>query len=49
MAIRAYKNLNELSLQLEGNEYETLTDGAVDKYAAVRDAYIRYRAKKVAE
>jgi phospholipid-binding lipoprotein MlaA len=49
MGIRAYKNLNELSLQLEGNEYETLTDGAVDKYAAVRDAYIRYRAKKVAE
>ncbi|XXJ21274.1 MlaA family lipoprotein [Desulfovibrio caledoniensis] len=49
LGIRAYKNLNELSLQLEGNEYEALTDGAVDKYAAVRDAYIRYRAKKVAE
>lgn len=49
MAIRAYKNLNDLSLQLEGNEYETLTEGAVDKYAAVRDAYIRYRAKKVSE
>lgn len=49
MAIRAYKNLNDLSLQLEGNEYETLTEGAVDKYAAVRDAYIRYRAKRVAD
>lgn len=49
MGIRAFKNLNELSLQLEGNEYETLTTGAVDKYAAVRDAYIRFRAKKVSE
>ena len=48
-AIRTYKNLNTLSLQLEGNEYEALTEGAVDKYAAVRDAYIRFRAKKVAE
>lgn len=49
MAIRAYKNLNTLSLQLQGNEYEALTDGAVDKYAAIRDAYIRFRAKKVEE
>ena len=49
IAIKSYKNVNALSLELEGNEYETLTEGAVDKYAAVRDAYIRYRAKKVAE
>lgn len=49
LGIRVYKNLNTLSLQLQGNEYETLTDGAVDKYAAIRDAYIRFRAKKVAE
>lgn len=49
MAIRAYKNVNQLSLQLSGNEYDILTEGAVDKYAAVRDAYIRYRAKKVEE
>lgn len=48
-AIRVYNNLNTLSLQLKGNEYEVLTEGAVDKYAAVRDAYIRFRAKKVAE
>nr|WP_321513497.1 VacJ family lipoprotein [uncultured Pseudodesulfovibrio sp.] len=48
-AIRVYNNLNSLSLQLKGNEYEALTEGAVDKYAAVRDAYIRFRAKKVAE
>ncbi|MBG0790669.1 MAG: VacJ family lipoprotein [Desulfovibrionaceae bacterium] len=49
VAVRAYKNVNALSLELEDNNYETLTEGAVDKYAAVRDAYIRYRAKKVAE
>lgn len=49
IAVKSYKNVNALSLELEGNEYETLTEGAVDKYAAVRDAYIRYRAKKVAE
>lgn len=48
-AIRVYNNLNTLSLQLKANEYEALTEGAVDKYAAVRDAYIRFRAKKVAE
>lgn len=48
-AVRSYKNLNNLSLELKGNEYEALTEGAIDKYAAVRDAYIRYRAKKVAE
>ncbi|BDQ37653.1 ABC transporter [Pseudodesulfovibrio nedwellii] len=48
-AIRVYNNLNTLSLELKGNEYEVLTEGAVDKYAAVRDAYIRFRAKKVAE
>jgi phospholipid-binding lipoprotein MlaA len=49
LAVRGYKNVNQLSLELTGNEYETLTEGAVDKYAAVRDAYIRFRAKKVSE
>jgi phospholipid-binding lipoprotein MlaA len=49
VAVRAYKNVNQLSLELRGNEYETITDGAIDKYAAVRDAYIRFRAKKVKE
>lgn len=48
-AIRSFKNVNNLSLELTGNEYETLTEGAVDPYAAVRDAYIRFRAKKVEE
>lgn len=48
-AIRSFKNVNNLSLQLRGNEYEAITEGAIDKYAAVRDAYIRYRAKKVEE
>lgn len=47
--IRVFNNLNSLSLELRGNEYEALTEGAVDKYAAVRDAYIRFRAKKVKE
>jgi phospholipid-binding lipoprotein MlaA len=47
--IRVYKNVNTLSLQLRGNEYEAITDGAIDKYAAVRNAYIRFRAKKVEE
>ena len=31
------------------NEYEELTDAAVDPYAAVKDIYIQYRAKKVRE
>jgi phospholipid-binding lipoprotein MlaA len=31
------------------NEYEELTDAAVDPYAAVKDVYIQYRAKKVRE
>lgn len=49
IAVKSYKNVNALSLELDGNKYEAMTEGAVDKYAAVRDAYIRYRAKKVAE
>ena len=49
VGIRAYKNVNKLSLELQSNEYETITEGAIDKYAAVRDAYIRFRAKKVQE
>ncbi len=47
--IWAYKNVNNLSLELRGNEYEAITEGAIDKYAAVRNAYIRFRAKKVEE
>ena len=49
VAIKAYKNVNQVSLELETNEYEAITNGAIDKYAAVRDAYIRFRAKKVQE
>jgi phospholipid-binding lipoprotein MlaA len=49
VAIRAFKNVNELSLELNTNEYEAITDGAIDKYVAIRDAYIRFRAKKVQE
>lgn len=49
VGIKAYKNVNALSLELENSKYEAITEGAVDKYAAVRDAYIRFRAKKVDE
>jgi len=31
------------------NEYEELTDAAVDPYAAVKDFYLQYRAKKIKE
>lgn len=31
------------------NEYEQLTDAAVDPYAAVKDFYLQYRAKKIKE
>lgn len=48
-AIRSFKNLNTLSLELVGNEYEAMTTGAIDPYAAVKNAYIRFRAKKVEE
>lgn len=47
--VRSFKNLNNLSLELVGNEYEVMTEGAIDPYAAVRNAYIRFRAKKVEE
>ena len=39
----------ETDLTFRINEYEELTDAAVDPYAAVRDVYIQYRAKKVRE
>jgi len=40
---------SETDLSFRINEYEELTDAAVDPYAAVKDAYIQYRAKKVGE
>jgi phospholipid-binding lipoprotein MlaA len=40
---------SETDLTFRINEYEELTDAAVDPYAAVKDVYIQYRAKKVRE
>lgn len=47
LAAKSYKRLNELSLRI--GEYEALKDASIDPYEAFKDAYIRYRAKKVAE
>jgi len=40
---------SETDLTFRINEYEELTDAAVDPYAAVKDFYIQYRAKKIKE
>jgi phospholipid-binding lipoprotein MlaA len=47
LGAKAFKAENEISLRI--GEYEELTKAAVDPYAAVRDAYIQYRAKQVRE
>jgi len=39
----------ETDLTFRINEYEDLTDAAVDPYAAVKDFYLQFRAKKVKE
>ena len=39
----------ETDLTFRINEYEELTDAAVDPYTAVKDVYLQYRAKKVRE
>jgi phospholipid-binding lipoprotein MlaA len=40
---------SQTDLTFRINEYEELTDAAVDPYAAVKDFYIQYRAKKIKE
>ncbi len=45
--LRAVRSENDLSLRI--NDYEELTDSAVDPYVAVRNAYIQHRAKLVRE
>jgi len=40
---------SETDLTFRINECEELTDAAIDPYAAVKDAYLQYRAKKVRE
>jgi len=45
--IKTGQTINDTSLRL--GEYEALTEGAVDPYAAVRDAYMKFRAKQLSE
>lgn len=45
MAVKAYEKLNYLSLRI--GEYETLKEGSLDPYVALKSAYLRMRAKKV--
>ena len=47
IAITVYDKINKLSFEI--GEYETLKEGAIDPYVALRDAYLRMRAKKVRE
>lgn len=47
LGVKAFKAENEISLRI--GEYEDLKKGAIDPYAALRDAYIQYRAKRVRE
>ena len=45
LGIRAVRTTNETSFSL--GEYEALKSSAVEPYAAVRDAYLQYRARQV--
>lgn len=47
LAVKAYEKLNFVSLRI--GEYETLVEGAVDPYVAMKSAYLRYRAKRVSQ
>ena len=47
LGLRVARSETDLTFRI--NEYEELTDAAIDPYAAVKDAYIQYRAKKVRE
>ncbi|WP_421899181.1 MlaA family lipoprotein [Maridesulfovibrio sp.] len=41
----AYNQINKLSFHI--GEYESLKEGSIDPYLALRDAYLSYRAKQV--
>ncbi|MGE4552614.1 MAG: VacJ family lipoprotein [Desulfovibrionaceae bacterium] len=45
VATTAYEKINDLSFRL--GEYETVKEGAIDPYVALKSAYLRLRAKKV--
>ncbi len=47
VGVKAFKAENHLSLSI--GDYEGLKESAIDPYAAVRDAYVQNRAKKVRE
>ncbi|MBP2669429.1 MAG: VacJ family lipoprotein [Deltaproteobacteria bacterium] len=47
LGARFVRSTTDLSFRI--GEYEELTGAAVDPYAAVRDAYIQYRAKRLKE
>lgn len=47
VAAKSYERVNKLTFEL--GRYESLTDSSVDPYVAVRDAYVKLRAKKVSE
>jgi phospholipid-binding lipoprotein MlaA len=46
-AITVYDKFNEFSLNVD--QYKSLTEGAIDPYVSIRDAYIQHRHKKVNE
>jgi len=45
MGTKGYDKVNEISMRI--GDYEALKDASVDPYVAVRDAYLRYRFKKM--
>ncbi len=45
VATSAYERINDLSFRL--GEYETIREGAIDPYVALKSAYLRMREKKV--
>ncbi len=47
VATKSYARINALTFEI--GRYESLMDSSVDPYAAVRDAYLKLRAKKVSE
>ena len=47
LAITAYDKFNELSLQYE--DIDALKEAALDPYVGIRDAYVEYRNKLIAE
>jgi phospholipid-binding lipoprotein MlaA len=47
VATKSYARINKLTFEI--GRYESIVDSSVDPYAAVRDAYLKLRAKKVAE